>query len=102
MTYVTRSKSRRIGRIRQVRWWPCDFGRIRGTPPPHIVMSMEKPDSQSGPLRPREDQHIREVRKNGELPCGARYCHRCHEECGVIVNAYILQDLVAESHDCDS
>lgn len=35
---------------------------------------------------------IRDSSRKDKLPCGARYCHRCHEECGVIANAYILQD----------
>lgn len=39
---------------------------------------------------------LRENRKQGKPPCGAQYCYRCHEECGVIVNAYILRDIAAE------
>ena len=35
---------------------------------------------------------LRDESRKGKLPCGAKYCHRCHEECGVIANAYILQD----------
>jgi hypothetical protein len=49
-------------------------------------------DSQSG-------IDIRDNSRKGKLPCGARYCHRCLEECGVIVNAYILRDLANESTD---
>ena len=33
----------------------------------------------------------------GKLPCGARYCHRCNEECGVVVNACIRRDAASES-----
>ena len=40
---------------------------------------------------------LRENRKQSKLPCGAQYCHQCHEECGVIVNAYILRDIAADS-----
>ena len=40
---------------------------------------------------------VRENPKKGELPCGARYCFRCHEECGVLVNAYIMRDIANES-----
>ena len=47
----------------------------------------------------RGEQDIREDRIKGKLPCGARYCHRCHEECGVIVNAYILRDLLNEASE---
>jgi hypothetical protein len=44
----------------------------------------------------RAEQDIREHRTKGKLPCGARSCYRCHGECGVIVNAYILRDLLNE------
>jgi len=50
----------------------------------------------------RSDDDLRENPQKGKLPCGARYCHRCHEECGVIVNAYILCDIASESSADDS
>ncbi len=40
---------------------------------------------------------IREHSNKGKLPCGAPYCFRCHEECGVLVNAYIMRDIADES-----
>ncbi len=46
--------------------------------------------------KPEEERRIEDVRENpkkGGLPCGARYCFRCNEECGVLVNAYITQDI---------
>lgn len=42
---------------------------------------------------------LRDSKGKGGLPCGARYCHCCHEECGVIVNAYILQDIAFETDE---
>ena len=45
----------------------------------------------------RSSTDPRDNSKRGKLPCGARYCHRCQEECGVIVNAYILRDIASES-----
>src|ERR1017187_3309759 len=50
----------------------------------------------------RSSNDIRDNSNRGKLPCGARYCHRCNEECGVVVNAYILRDIASESHAEDS
>ena len=53
----------------------------------------------------KESQTGDDLRENsirGKLPCGARYCHRCQEECGAIVNAYILRDMANESNAADS
>jgi hypothetical protein len=46
-------------------------------------------------LRGSED--VRENSKKDKLPCGARYCFHCYEECGVLVNAYIMRDIANES-----
>lgn len=56
-------------------------------------------------IKPEEGQSGDDFRENlqkGRRPCGARYCHRCNEECGVIVNAYILRDIASESSADDS
>jgi hypothetical protein len=45
----------------------------------------------------KSSNDIRDNPNRGNLPCGARYCHRCNEECGVIVNAYIRRDIASES-----
>jgi hypothetical protein len=45
----------------------------------------------------RSSNAIRDNPNRGNLPCGARYCHRCNEECGVVVNAYIRRDIASES-----
>ncbi len=45
----------------------------------------------------RSIEGVRENSKKDKLPCGARYCFRCHEECGVLVNAYIMRDIANES-----
>jgi len=47
-------------------------------------------------VKENEPGDVRQNRKAGGLPCGARFCHRCHEECGVIVYAYIMRDLHSE------
>ena len=60
---------------------------------------MQNNNDQYG-IKPEEQRNIEDVRensKNGKLPCGARYCFRCHEECGVLVNAYIMRDIASES-----
>lgn len=44
----------------------------------------------------RSSNDIRDKPNKGNLPCGTRYCHRCNEECGVIVNAYIRRDIASE------
>jgi len=54
------------------------------------------------PEEPRNTEDVRENSKKGKLPCGARYCYRCQEECGVIVDAYILRDIANESSADDS
>lgn len=48
------------------------------------------------PENQRSDEDIREDSKKHKLPCGAPYCFRCHEECGVLVNAYIMRDIANE------
>ena len=57
-------------------------------------------DNHQKEIKPEEQRSIEDVRENsnkGKLPCGARYCFRCHEECGVLVNAYIMRDIADES-----
>jgi len=58
---------------------------------------MQTTEHEIEPEESRGSDHLRENRKRGKLPCWARYCHQCHEECGVIVNAYILRDIASES-----
>jgi len=51
-------------------------------------------------IKLEEQRRIEDAGENskwGKLPCGARYCIRCQEECGVLVNAYILRDIANES-----
>ena len=33
---------------------------------------------------------LRERPRQSKLPCGASHSYRCQEDCGVIVNAYVL------------
>jgi len=55
-------------------------------------------------IKPEEQRSIEDARensKNGKLRCGARYCFRCQEGCGVLVNAYIMRDIANESNADD-
>jgi len=61
----------------------------------HRMRLSETQGEAVGPERQQEGD-IREGRRRGTLPCGARYCLRCQEECGVVVNAYVLHDLADE------
>jgi hypothetical protein len=58
---------------------------------------MQTTEHEIEPEESRSSDDCRENPKRGKLPCGAQYCHRCLEECGVIVNAYILRDIASES-----
>lgn len=58
---------------------------------------MQSTEQEIRPEESRGSDDLRDNPKKGKLPCGARYCHRCHDECGVIVNAYILRDIASES-----
>jgi len=51
----------------------------------------------SNPKRVRAEAILVKIEKRVSFRVGLQYCHRCHEECGVIVNAYILRDIAAES-----
>jgi hypothetical protein len=63
---------------------------------------MQSTEQEMRPEGSRSSDYLRGNSKKGNLPCGARYCFRCHEECGVIVNAYILRDIAGESSADDA
>jgi hypothetical protein len=51
-------------------------------------------------IKLEEQRRIEDAGENskwGKLPCETRHCIRCQEECGVLVNAYILRDIANES-----
>jgi hypothetical protein len=54
-----------------------------------VVISTETID----PNRPPD---VRDRPRKTKLPCGASHCYRCTEDCGVIVDAYILRDMENE------
>jgi hypothetical protein len=57
---------------------------------------MQSTEQETRPEESGSSDYLRENSKKGNLPCGARYCFRCHEECGVLVNAYIMRDIANE------
>lgn len=57
-------------------------------------------NSHQNEIKPEKQRGVKDIRENprkAKLPCGAPYCFRCHEECGVLVNAYIMRDIANES-----
>ena len=47
-------------------------------------------------LENSQEADIREKPRANRLPCGARHCYRCSDDCGVIANAWIMRDLADE------
>lgn len=52
---------------------------------------MDRPSTVESP-----EPDIRENARAKGLPCGARHCYRCSDDCGVIANAWIMRDLADE------
>jgi hypothetical protein len=54
-----------------------------------VVIAAETVDANRSP-------DVRDRPRKSKLPCGATHCYRCTEDCGVIVNSYILRDMENE------